>query len=126
MYLQGVILWLSMINKVNVHIPGIRYVPHFGVYDQRDEVLVRRVEHTKQELAGIANQFSNLSSQFKDMVEQFAISRQEADKNVSTIQKLNDELTTDLQKSGTDLESQHKGRKHSCASCLCLPSGISK
>lgn len=75
---------------------------------QMDEVLVRRVEHTKQELAGIANQFSNLSSQFKDMVEQFAISRQEADKNVSTIQKMNDELTTDLQKSGTDLESMNK------------------
>ncbi len=34
---SGVILWLSMINKVNVHIPGlwIRFLPHFGVYDQR-------------------------------------------------------------------------------------------
>jgi len=117
-----------MINKVNVHIPGlwIRFLPHFGAYDQRDRVLVRRVENTKQEFAGIANQFSNLSSQFKDMVEQFAISRQEADKNVSTIQKMNDELTTDLQKSGTDLESQHKGRKHSCASCLCVLCDISK
>jgi len=75
---------------------------------QMDEVLVRRVERTKQELAGIANEFSNLSSHFKDMVEQFAINREEADKNVSTIQIMNEELTKELQKSGTDLESMNE------------------
>ncbi|WP_213697822.1 MBL fold metallo-hydrolase [Acetomicrobium sp.] len=34
---SGVILWLSMLNnKVKVHIPGlwVRFLPHFGVYDQ--------------------------------------------------------------------------------------------
>jgi methyl-accepting chemotaxis protein len=72
---------------------------------QMDEVLVRRVEDTKHELANIASEFSNLSNQFKDMVEEFALKREEADKNVNDIRDINENLIEELKKSGTDLES---------------------
>ncbi|WP_273003125.1 methyl-accepting chemotaxis protein [Acetomicrobium hydrogeniformans] len=72
---------------------------------QMDEVLVRRVEETKHELANIASEFSNLSIQFKDMVEEFALKREEADKNVNDIRDINENLIEELKKSGTDLES---------------------
>jgi methyl-accepting chemotaxis protein len=72
---------------------------------QMDEVLVRRVEETKRELANIASEFSNLSNQFKDMVEEFALKREEADKNVNDIRDINENLIEELKKSGTDLES---------------------
>jgi len=72
---------------------------------QMDEVLVRRVEETKHELANIASEFSNLSIQFKDMVEEFALKREEADKNVNNIRDINENLIEELKKSGTDLES---------------------
>jgi methyl-accepting chemotaxis protein len=72
---------------------------------QMDEVLVRRVEETKRELINIASEFSNLSNQFKDMVEEFALKREEADKNVNDIRDINENLIEELKKSGTDLES---------------------
>lgn len=72
---------------------------------QMDEVLVRRVEETKHELINIASEFSTLSNQFKDMVEEFALKREEADKNVNDIRDINENLIEELKKSGTDLES---------------------
>nr|WP_213697840.1 methyl-accepting chemotaxis protein [Acetomicrobium sp.] len=72
---------------------------------QMDEVLVRRVEETKHELTNIASEFSNLSNQFKDMVEEFALKREEADKNVNDIRDINENLIEELKKSGTNLES---------------------
>ncbi|MCF7934756.1 MAG: chemotaxis protein [Synergistales bacterium] len=71
---------------------------------QLDTILVRRVQGSQSQIREVAENFSELSEAFSKLLQNFEENRQQSQNNIARISEMNANLSSELERSGTDLD----------------------